>query len=55
MSQIHIVGLDLAKQIFQVHAISPEGAVVGRRQLRRSQVLKFFSKLLSFRWDGGVR
>ena len=47
MSQIHVVGLDLAKQIFQVHAIGSEGAVVVRRQLRRSQVLTFFSKLPS--------
>lgn len=47
MSQIHVVGLDLAKQIFQVHAISSEGAVVVKRQLRRSQVLTFFSKLPS--------
>ena len=27
MSQIHVVGLDLAKQIFQVHAITSEGTV----------------------------
>ena len=47
MSQIHIIGLDLAKQIFQVHAITSEGAVVMRRQLRRSQVLTFFTKLPS--------
>lgn len=47
MSEIHVVGLDLAKQIFQVHAITSEGAVVVRRQLRRSQVLTFFSKLPS--------
>jgi transposase len=47
MSEIHVVGLDLAKQIFQVHAITSECAVVVRRQLRRSQVLTFFSKLPS--------
>jgi transposase len=47
MSQIHVVGLDLAKQVFQVHAITSEGAVVVRRQLRRSQVLTFFSELPS--------
>ena len=45
MSQIHTVGLDLAKQVFQVHAITIEGVVVLKRQLRRSQVLTFFSKL----------
>src|SRR4051794_6838688 len=43
--QIHVVGLDLAKQVFQVHAITPDGSVTVRRSLRRSQVLLFFSKL----------
>lgn len=36
-------GLDLAKTIFQVHAVDGDGKVVIRRQLRRSEVLKFFS------------
>ena len=47
MSQINVVGRDLAKQVFQDHAITSEGAVVARRQLRCSQVLTFFSKLPS--------
>lgn len=37
------VGLDLAKNVFQVHAIDAEGKVLVRRQLRRAEVLKFFS------------
>lgn len=41
MSQIQVVGLDLAKQVFQVHAIAADGSVVVKRQLRRSQVLTF--------------
>lgn len=45
MSQIHIVGLDLAKHVFQVHGICADGLVIVKRQLRRSQVLTFFSKL----------
>lgn len=45
MSQIQVVGLDLAKQVFQVNAIAADGAVVSKRQLRRSQVLPFFAKL----------
>ena len=45
MSQIQVVGLDLAKQVFQVHAIAADGSVLVKRQLRRSQVLAFFSKL----------
>jgi transposase len=43
--EITIVGLDLAKNIFQVHAISSTGEVVVRRSLRRAQVAPFFSKL----------
>lgn len=34
MSQIQVVGLDLAKQVFQVHAIAADGSVVVKRQLR---------------------
>ncbi|MFZ1828389.1 MAG: IS110 family transposase [Candidatus Competibacteraceae bacterium] len=46
MSQeIVIVGLDLAKNVFQVHAIDLQGQPVVRRQLRRVEVLKFFTKL----------
>ena len=36
MSQIQVVGLDLAKQVFQVHAVAADGSVVVKRQLRRS-------------------
>jgi transposase len=43
--QITTVGLDLAKSIFQVHAIDAAGEVVVRRALRRAQMLLFFEKL----------
>lgn len=43
--QITTVGLDLAKRVFQVHAIDASGGVVVRKALRRSQVLPFFTKL----------
>jgi transposase len=43
--EITTVGLDLAKNIFQVHAISSTGEVLVRRSLRRAQVIPFFSKL----------
>ena len=43
--QITTVGLDLAKHVFQVHAIDAEGVVVLRKALRRAQVLPFFAKL----------
>jgi transposase len=44
MTEVTTIGLDLAKNVFQVHAIDASGQVVGRRQLRRSQVLPFFEK-----------
>lgn len=45
MDQPPIVGVDLAKTVFQVHGVSADGAVVLRRQLRRGQVPTFFSRL----------
>ena len=47
MGEISTVGLDIAKNVFQVHGVDAEGHVVIRRQLRRRQVLKFFAKLRS--------
>jgi transposase len=43
--QITTIGLDLAKHVFQVHAVDAAGAVVVRKALRRAQVLPFFAKL----------
>ena len=43
--EISTIGLDLAKNVFQVHGVDPEGNVVVRRTLRRAQVLPFFAKL----------
>ncbi|MBK8840726.1 MAG: IS110 family transposase [Hyphomonadaceae bacterium] len=40
-----IVGLDLAKSVFQVHGVDAEGQVVVRRKLRRREVIPFFEKL----------
>ena len=45
MIETTTIGLDVAKQVFQVHGVSPDGKVTVRRQLRRSEVLKFFGKL----------
>jgi transposase len=38
-------GIDVAKSLFQVHGVDEHGTVVLRRQLRRSQVVLFFSRL----------
>jgi len=45
MREISMIGLDLAKNVFQVHGIDASGGVVLRRQLRRSAVEKFFAQL----------
>jgi len=45
--EIVTVGLDLAKSVFQVHAIGSDGAVLNRRRLRRAEVISFFTDLPS--------
>jgi transposase len=45
MKQSITIGLDLAKNVFQVHGVDARGRVVCRRQLRRTQLLLFFSQL----------
>jgi len=45
--QITTIGLDIAKNVFQVHGIDAAEKVVVRKQLRRSQVLAFFKALPS--------
>ena len=41
--KIATVGLDLAKNVFQLHGIDAAGRVVIRRRLRRSEVIKAFT------------
>lgn len=43
--QIHVIGFDIAKQVFQVHAADAEGRVVAQTRLRRGQVLSYFRQL----------
>jgi transposase len=43
VTEVSIIGLDLAKNVFQLHGASASGAVVFRRRLRRDRVLSFFS------------
>ena len=45
MQAIAVVGLDIAKSVFQVHGVDAQGSVVVRRQLKRRYVLVFFKKL----------
>ena len=43
--EITTIGLDVAKNVFQVHGIDAAGKVVVRKALRRAQLLPFFRKL----------
>src|SRR5437588_8568713 len=43
--QITTIGLDIAKNVFQVHGIDSNEKVVVRKQLRRGQLMKFFEAL----------
>lgn len=43
--QVTTIGLDLAKNIFQVHGVTKTGEIAFNRALRRSQLLAFFSRL----------
>ena len=42
---IKVIGLDIAKNVFQVHGIDEAGRPVLRRKLRRADVLRLFSHL----------
>jgi transposase len=39
------IGIDLAKNVFQVHGVDKAGKTVLRKQLKRSEVAKFFANL----------
>ena len=43
--EITTIGVDLAKNVFQVHGVDAAGGVVVRKALRRAQVSAFFAKL----------
>lgn len=42
-----IIGLDLAKHVFQAHGVDAAGKAVLRKKLRRSELIAFFAKLPS--------
>jgi transposase len=45
MTDITRIGLDIAKGVFQVHAVNAQEQVVLRRSLRRNQLLAWFARL----------
>jgi len=42
--KVTTIGIDLAKNVIQVHGVDERGKVVLRRQLRRGQVIDFFAQ-----------
>ena len=44
MTTISRIGLDIAKSVFEVHAVNAQEQVVVRRSLRRGQVLTWFAR-----------
>jgi len=44
MNEVITIGVDLAKNVFQVHGVDAAGGVIVRRQSRRVQMLPFFEK-----------
>jgi len=43
--QVQSIGIDLAKNVFQIHGVDENHDVVLARQLRRKQMIPFFAKL----------
>ena len=45
MNEVSIVGIDLAKQVLQVHGAAADGRVLFRKKLSRLQFAKFMASL----------
>lgn len=43
--KVMTIGLDLAKNVFQVHGVNERGVAVLRKQLKRDQLVPFFARL----------
>lgn len=45
VKKIATIGLDIAKNVFQVHAADADGSTVFNRKIKRADLLEFFAKL----------
>jgi len=45
MTDLELVGIDLAKNVFQLHGCSSAGEVLFRKQLRRNKLIPFIAEL----------
>ncbi|MCB1986505.1 MAG: IS110 family transposase [Burkholderiales bacterium] len=43
--KITTIGIDLAKEVFQIHGVNEHGKVMLRKQLRRNAMIKYFANL----------
>lgn len=43
--QVNTIGLDIAKNVFQVHGVDGEGQTVLCRKLRRDRLMKLFESI----------
>ncbi len=43
--KITTIGINLAKEVFQIHGVNVHGKVLLRKQVRRSEMAKFFTNL----------
>src|SRR3954464_10334814 len=45
MEEISVIGIDLAKRVFQLCALSASGEIVWEKRLRRAAFMKFMEKV----------
>jgi hypothetical protein len=43
-ANLSVIGLDLAKSVFQLHIVDPESGEIERRQIKRARLTDFFAK-----------
>lgn len=45
MAEVDVIGLDIAKSVFQLHGLDADGTIVLQKRLTRARLLPFFEKL----------
>jgi transposase len=45
MVDVRVIGLDIAKSVFQLHGLDDAGATVLQKRLTRARMLPYFGKL----------
>src|SRR3974390_652014 len=45
MGEVSTIGLDIAKNLFQIHGVDTDGTVVIRKRIGRARILEFFADL----------